>query len=155
MPVGSAGDELPAGPADTSNGSKKVSRKRRKENVDKQKSNFIMEDYRGKDREKEEVYSKAVKAGKRTYFMDVKETKSGDLYLTITESKRIFDENLNKFIYDKHKIFLYKEDFENFVTGLQQTIRFIETGELPPEEPDQPRDNGMPQDDMDFENLGN
>ncbi len=114
-----------------------------------------MEDYRGKDREKEEVYSKAVKAGKRTYFMDVKETKSGDLYLTITESKRIFDENLNKFIYDKHKIFLYKEDFENFVTGLQQTIRFIETGELPPEEPDQPRDNGMPQDDMDFENLGN
>ena len=62
-----------------------------------------MEDYRGKDREKEEVYSKAVKAGKRTYFMDVKETKAGDLYLTITESKRIFDENLNKFIYDKHK----------------------------------------------------
>ena len=108
-----------------------------------------MEDYRGKDREKEEVYSKAVKAGKRTYFMDVKETKSGDLYLTITESKRIFDENLNKFIYDKHKIFLYKEDFENFVTGLQQTIRFIETGELPPEEPDlcrcrKPWEKGFP-----------
>lgn len=114
-----------------------------------------MEDYRGKDREKEEVYSKAVKAGKRTYFMDVKETKAGDLYLTITESKRIFDENLNKFIYDKHKIFLYKEDFENFVTGLQQTIRFIETGEVPPEEPGQPRESGMSQDDMDFENLGN
>ena len=82
-----------------------------------------MEDFRGKEREKEEVYSKAVKAGKRTYFMDVKETKAGDLYLTITESKRMFDENLNKFTYDKHKIFLYKEDFENFVTGLQQTIR--------------------------------
>ena len=114
-----------------------------------------MEDYRGKDREKEEVYSKAVKAGKRTYVMDVKETKAGDLYLTITESKRIFDENLNKFIYDKHKIFLYKEDFENFVTGLQQTIRFIETGEVPPEEPEQPRESGMSQDDMDFENLGN
>ena len=82
-----------------------------------------MEDYRGKDREKEEVYSKAVKAGKRTYFMDVKETKAGDLYLTITESKRIFDENLNKFIYDKHKIFLYKEDFENFVTGFHRDRR--------------------------------
>ncbi len=54
-----------------------------------------MEDFRGKEREKEEVYSKAIKAGKRTYFMDVKETKAGDLYLTITESKRMFDENLN------------------------------------------------------------
>ncbi len=112
-----------------------------------------MEDFRGKDREKEEVYSKAVKAGKRTYFMDVKETKAGDLYLTITESKRIFDENLNKFSYDKHKIFLYKEDFENFVTGLQQTIRFIETGEMPKED-DEPLPDGMTQDDMEFENLG-
>lgn len=112
-----------------------------------------MEDFRGKDREKEEVYSKAVKAGKRTYFMDVKETKAGDLYLTITESKRIFDENLNKFIYDKHKIFLYKEDFENFVNGLQQTIRFIETGELP-EETETPDQTDMKSDDMEFESLG-
>lgn len=112
-----------------------------------------MEDFRGKDREKEEVYSKAVKAGKRTYFMDVKETKAGDLYLTITESKRIFDENLNKFIYDKHKIFLYKEDFENFVNGLQQTIRFIETGELP-EETETPDATDMKSDDMEFESLG-
>lgn len=111
-----------------------------------------MEEFRGKDREKEEVYSKAVKAGKRTYFMDVKETKAGDLYLTITESKRIFDENLNKFIYDKHKIFLYKEDFENFVNGLQQTIRFIETGEMPVEDND-PLDETN-RDDMDFEDLG-
>lgn len=111
-----------------------------------------MEDFRGKEREKEEVFSKAVKAGKRTYFMDVKETKAGDLYLTITESKRMFDENQNKFFYDKHKIFLYKEDFENFVTGLQQTIRFIETGEVPPEET--PENGLMSQDDIDFENLG-
>ncbi len=111
-----------------------------------------MEDFRIKDREKEEVYSKAVKAGKRTYFMDVKETKAGDLYLTITESKRMFDENQNKFFYDKHKIFLYKEDFENFVTGLQQTIRFIETGEMPPQ--DVTERNETAQDDLDFEDLG-
>lgn len=111
-----------------------------------------MEDFRGKDREKEEVYSRAVKAGKRTYFMDVKETKAGDLYLTITESKRIFDENLNKFIYDKHKIFLYKEDFENFMTGLQQTIHFIETGEMAPEETQE--HNDLTSDDMEFESLG-
>ena len=94
-----------------------------------------MEDFRNKDREKEEVFSKAVKAGKRTYFMDVKETKAGDLYLTITESKRMFDEEQNRFFYDKHKIFLYKEDFEKFAEGLQEVISYIkshclkETGE--------------------------
>lgn len=117
-----------------------------------------MEDFRGKEREKEEVYSKAVKAGKRTYFMDVKETKSGERYLTITESKRLFDENLNKFVYDKHKIFLYKEDFDNFVEGLQTVIRFIQTGEAPAEETlsgESFDTSGFSaQDDMEFENLG-
>lgn len=118
-----------------------------------------MEDFRGKEREKEEVYSKAVKAGKRTYFMDVKETKSGERYLTITESKRLFDENLNKFIYDKHKIFLYKEDFDNFVEGLQTVIRFIQTGEVPVEDTLSGENFGTSggfsaQDDMEFENLG-
>lgn len=119
-----------------------------------------MEDFRGREREKEEVYSKAVKAGKRTYFMDVKETKSGERYLTITESKRLFDESLNKFIYDKHKIFLYKEDFDNFVDGLQTAIRFIQTGEVPAEDaqvPDESFGTGggfSAQDDMEFENLG-
>ncbi len=118
-----------------------------------------MEEFRGKEREKEEVYSKAVKAGKRTYFMDVKETKSGERYLTITESKRLFDENLNKFVYDKHKIFLYKEDFDNFVEGLQTVIRFIQTGEAPVEDTlsDESFGTGSSfsaQDDMEFENLG-
>lgn len=111
-----------------------------------------MEDFRNRERDKEEVYSKAIKAGKRTYFMDVKETKAGELYLTITESKRMFDENQNKFFYDKHKIFLYKEDFENFVNGLQETIRFIETGEVPPSDfAERPE---MTDSDLDFENLG-
>lgn len=86
---------------------------------------------------REEVYSKAVRAGKRTYFLDVKEMKSGDRYLTITESKRKFLDEQGKFVYEKHKIFLYQEDFEKFVTGLTQTINFINTGERPPEDPDE------------------
>ena len=60
------------------------------------------------EREKEEVFSQAVKAGKRTYFFDVKETKQGERYITITESKRKFDNEDGTFSYEKHKIFLYK-----------------------------------------------
>lgn len=79
-------------------------------------------------RERDEVFSKAVKAGKRTYFFDVKETKSGEKYLTITESKRKFNENNGQFSYEKHKIFLYKEDHQKFINALKGTIDFIETG---------------------------
>ena len=86
---------------------------------------------------REEIYSKAIKAGKRTYFLDVKEMKSGDRYLAITESKRKFIEEQGKFIYEKHKIFLYQEDFEKFMNGLTQIIHFINTGERPPEEPEE------------------
>ena len=86
---------------------------------------------------KEEIFSKAIRAGKRTYFLDVKEMKSGDRYLAITESKRKFLDEQGKFIYEKHKIFLYQEDFEKFMTGLTQVIHFIHTGERPPEEPEQ------------------
>ncbi|MGL5683407.1 MAG: DUF3276 family protein [Marinifilaceae bacterium] len=73
---------------------------------------------------REEVYSKAVKAGKRTYFFDVKSTRNGDYYLTITESKKRFDQdgNVN---FDKHKIFLYKEDFEKFGEGLMESVSII------------------------------
>ena len=80
---------------------------------------------------KDEVYSEAVRAGKRTYFMDVKETKGADRYITVTESKRHFDETTGRFVYEKHKIFLYREDFDNFRKGLDQAIRFVETGEYP------------------------
>ena len=76
------------------------------------------------ERSGEDVFSKPVRAGKRTYFFDVKATKGNDYYLTITESKRRVDAN-GHFAYDKHKIFLYKEDFEKFMTGLQQAIQFI------------------------------
>ena len=83
-------------------------------------------------------FSKAVKAGKRTYFFDVKATRNDEKYITITESKRRFDENANQFFYEKHKIFLYKEDFEKVSKGLNDAINFVETGELPADYYDDP-----------------
>ena len=73
---------------------------------------------------REDIFSKPVRAGKRTYFFDVKATRGNDYYLTITESKRRIDDN-GKFHYDKHKLFLYKEDFEKFAEGLSEAIEFI------------------------------
>lgn len=84
-----------------------------------------------REREREDVFSKAVKAGKRTYFFDVKETKQGEKYLTITESKRKFNGDDGSFSYEKHKIFLYKEDYAKFQNALNGVINFIETGEEP------------------------
>ena len=78
--------------------------------------------------EKNEVLSRSVRAGKRTYFFDVKTTKNDEKYLTITESKRKFDEMNGTFTYEKHKLFLYKEDFEKFQKGLANAFSFIETG---------------------------
>ena len=83
--------------------------------------------------DREEVYSKAVKAGKRTYFFDVKATRNNDYYLTITESKKKFDKDGNS-SYEKHKIFLYKEDFEKFAEGLDDTVEVVKNaleGKLP------------------------
>ena len=75
----------------------------------------------------EDVYSKPVRAGKRTYFFDVKATKGrNDFFLTITESKRKVERD-GRFTYDKHKIFLYKEDFDKFAEGLQEVIDYIRT----------------------------
>jgi len=76
--------------------------------------------------QKDEIFSKAIRAGKRTYFFDVKSTKQNDYYLTITESKRRMNKD-GKFYYEKHKIFLYKEDFEKFVDGLNEMIEYIRT----------------------------
>ena len=87
---------------------------------------------------KDELFSKAVKAGKRTYFFDVKSTKNDEKYITITESKRRFDEDQQRFFYEKHKIFLYKEDFEKVAKGLNDAINYIETGEYPAGYYDQP-----------------
>ena len=75
--------------------------------------------------DKAELYSQRVRAGKRTYFFDVKATRSNDYYLTITESKRKFKEE--GFSYEKHKIFLYKEDFAKFIDALQETIDHVKS----------------------------
>ena len=96
--------------------------------------------------EKEDLFSKAVRAGKRTYFFDVKTTKNDEKYLTITESKRRFDNDQNRFFFEKHKIFLYKEDFEKVSKALNDAINFIETGEYPEdynEEPAPTNEDGL------------
>ena len=72
----------------------------------------------------EEIFSKALRAGRRTYFFDVRETKAGDYYLTITESKKFTNED-GTFYYKKHKIYLYKEDFAEFSSSLKETCDFI------------------------------
>ena len=80
-----------------------------------------MEEGKDQDKYRDEIYSKSVRAGKRTYFFDVKSTKGNDLYLTITESKKRFN-NDGKFFFEKHKLFLYKEDFEKFASGLNESV---------------------------------
>jgi hypothetical protein len=75
---------------------------------------------------KQEIYSRVIRAGKRTYFFDVKSTRNDEYYLTITESiKQV--ENNEKIVYEKHKIFLYNEDFERFMNCLEDVIDYIET----------------------------
>lgn len=75
-------------------------------------------------RERDEIFSKAVRAGKRTYFFDVKSTRNEDYYLTITESKKRLATD-GKIYYEKHKLFLYKEDFEKFAEGLNEVVQYI------------------------------
>lgn len=97
-----------------------------------------MEDYENNEGfdysdDRDEVYSKVVKAGKRTYFLDVKATRNNDYYLTITESKKKFDDNGNA-SFEKHKIFLYKEDFDKFTEGLEEVMGVVRAaleGRLP------------------------
>jgi len=76
---------------------------------------------------KEEIFTKVVRAGKRTYFFDVKATRKDDYYLTITESKKRLGKE-GKVFYEKHKIFLYKEDFEKFSEGLKDAVAYIGNG---------------------------
>ena len=85
---------------------------------------------------KEEIFTKVVRAGKRTYFFDVKATRKDDYYLTITESKKRLGKE-GKVFYEKHKIFLYKEDFEKFSEGLKDAVTYIGNGkdELKASEP--------------------
>jgi hypothetical protein len=84
--------------------------------------------YENNDKKMESVYSKRIRAGKRrTYFFDVRETRGNDYYLTITESRKRFDSDG----YDRHKIFLYKEDFNKFIKGLGEAVDFVKTELMP------------------------
>lgn len=84
--------------------------------------------YENNDKKMESVYSKRIRAGKRrTYFFDVRATRSNDYYLTITESRKKFDDNG----YDRHKIFLYKEDFNKFLKALTEAVDYVKTDLMP------------------------
>ncbi len=85
-----------------------------------------LEDFEKAD--KEDIFSKVIRAGKRTYFFDVKSTRNSDFYLTITESKKRMGKD-GKMYYEKHKIFLYKEDFEKFLEGLNEVVDYIKTNQ--------------------------
>ncbi|OIR00641.1 hypothetical protein GALL_173320 [mine drainage metagenome] len=84
--------------------------------------------YENNDKKLESVYSKRIRAGKRrTYFFDVRATRGNDYYLTITESRKRFDDNG----YDRHKIFLYKEDFNKFIKALTEAVDYVKTDLMP------------------------
>lgn len=113
--------------------------------------------------DREEIYSKPVRAGKRTYFFDVKATKGDEYYLTITESKKRFRDD-GTFYYEKHKIFLYKEDFDKFADGLNDAVSFIsangnsmqsqsQSSEINAEKSDKDSD-GSGYSDVNFDDLG-
>ena len=102
-----------------------------------------MEEFRKKtadEIEKDVIFSHAIKAGKRIYYMDVRKTRKDEMYLSITESKKIVsgegeDQQVS---FEKHKIFLYREDFSNFIDGLTKTIKFIHEAEKTSERADEP-----------------
>ena len=100
----------------------------------------------------DDIHSSVVRAGKRTYFFDVKATRSNELYLTITESKKRFNQQSGRFFYEKHKLFLYQEDFEKFIDALRESYEAVGSlqGEIVPagdrEDPgdDQARNKDLP-----------
>lgn len=106
----------------------------------------------GSQNTREDIFSKAVRAGKRTYFFDVKATRNEELYLTITESKKRFEQQSGKFFYEKHKIFLYREDFNKFREALGEAFSAIE--EAQPEAPHLSRSYRSEEEDSDNSQTG-
>ena len=104
---------------------------------------------REEQEEREIVFSKVVKAGKRMYYLDVKRDRKDDLFLSITESKRKSVTDDGRFVLEKHKIFLYKEDFDKFQEGLAEVIGYIKQNCLSPDSPS-PRAG---ESDVDFDEL--
>ena len=116
-----------------------------------------MEEYRKKtadEMEKDVIFSHAIKAGKRIYYMDVRKTRKDEMYLSITESKKIVsgEGDDQQVSFEKHKIFLYREDFSNFIDGLTKTIKFIheaEKTEADAPTPEAPADEPAPKESKD------
>ncbi len=90
-----------------------------------------------RDSKKNELFSTSVKAGKRTYFFDVKLTRGNDYFLTISERKKVFNKDNGKFQVEKHRIFLYQEDFEGFINALNDTLGYINNHEAEEEDEDE------------------
>ncbi len=90
--------------------------------------------------ERQEIFSQTVRAGKRTYFFDVKATRNNEYYLTITESKKRFNKE-GKQYFEKHKVFLYKEDFEKFSDGLTEVISYINSTQPAQTDPDKTKED--------------
>ena len=101
-----------------------------------------------------DIFAKAVRAGKRTYFFDVRSTRSNDYYLTITESKKRFTEGSDRPFFEKHKIFLYKEDFEKFTEGLKEAIEHIRLNQPAVNETQNNHESSNGYSDINFEDLG-
>ena len=122
-----------------------------------------MTENQNNSRDREEVFSKSIRAGKRTYFFDVKATRANDYFLTITESKKRIGDDGTPF-YEKHKIFLYREDFEKFQDGFNEAVGFVNSQktEMPPSEetesaaPMTPSESSSSSSftDVDFDQLG-
>ncbi|MBS0010222.1 MAG: DUF3276 family protein [Bacteroidales bacterium] len=107
------------------------------------KASELSKNHENASNEREEVYTRVIRAGNRTYFLDVKSTRKNDLYLTITESKKRFNKD-GKFFYEKHKLFLYPEDFKKFSDGLDDVFSFIrDPDNHSPAEVDEPENKGF------------
>ncbi len=108
-----------------------------------------MENQKEERREQEIVYSRSVKAGKRIYYLDVRKARNEDLYLCITESKRRQGEEGETPSFEKHKVFLYKEDFAHFTEGLQDVIAYVQSqfGEIESRQEwvPEPKENSEPE----------
>lgn len=106
------------------------------------------------DKEKDIVFSKSIKAGKRIYYVDVKRNRKDELFIAVTESKKIVsgDTEAPTVTYEKHKIFLYQEDFDHFLSGLEEAIGFIRSAQpaTPAETPECQKENDAKQD-FDFD----
>ncbi len=118
-----------------------------------------MADFTNSNEQNGDIFSKAVRAGKRTYFFDVRSTRSNDYYLTITESKKRMNDGSDKPFYEKHKLFLYKEDFEKFMDGLNEAITHIRENQpeqSAPEDVSEKTENSSTSrfTDVEFDDLG-